>query len=245
MKYLFIILVPLICYTNTNAQIYMHVRLSNDTIKTFEIADVNNVYFNDFGGCPDSIIDSRDNQIYGVIRLYNQCWMAENLNYDVPGSALIDMPAPINGHGRLYDWETLMNGASSSALNPSGVKGICPDGWHVPSHSEWNEMEIELGMPEADTSNTGWRGTHGLKLKSTSGWNSGGNGNDSTGMNVLPAGGYFSFLYGQGGNAAFWTSTEFSTTSSWGRALKHQYSGVGSYYYYLKTYGFSCRCVMD
>ena len=246
MKYLYIILIQFICCYNSTAQLYMHVRLLNDTIQTFAITDIDSLYFNDFGGCPDSIMDSRDSQIYAVVRINAQCWMAENLNYDVPGSAFIDTLTSISGYGRLYDWETIMDGALSSTSNPSGVKGICPDGWHIPSHSEWNQMEVELGMPEADTSNTGWRGTHGTKLKSVTGWQNSGNGNNKSGMNVFPAGGFFSSNFiGATGNASFWTSTEFSPSSSWGRAIKHQYSGVGSYYYYFKTYGFSCRCVMD
>jgi uncharacterized protein (TIGR02145 family) len=51
------------------------------------------------------------------------------------------MTAAVFEHcGYLYNWAAVMHGASSSDANPSGVQGICPDGWHVPSKSEWDQM---------------------------------------------------------------------------------------------------------
>ncbi len=79
--------------------------------------------------------DSRDGETYETVTIGTQVWMAENLRYDVPGSFLVN--ANDYRYGRLYTWPILMNGAPASDRNPSGVKGLCPDNWHIPSHREW------------------------------------------------------------------------------------------------------------
>lgn len=43
-------------------------------------------------------------------------------------------------YGLLYNWPAVMHGASGSNANPSGVQGICPDGWHVPSDAECTQL---------------------------------------------------------------------------------------------------------
>ncbi len=109
-----------------------------------------------------TMTDSRDGEIYATVEIGGQTWMAENLRYDVPGNVSLDtinLANPSTTYGRLYDWATIMNGATTSSSNPSGVQGVCPSGWHLPSDSEWNEMEMALGMPAADTAITGWIGT--------------------------------------------------------------------------------------
>jgi len=34
----------------------------------------------------------------------------------------------------------MMQYAASSTSNPSGVQGLCPSGWHIPSDDEWTEL---------------------------------------------------------------------------------------------------------
>ena len=80
-------------------------------------------------------------------------------------------------YGVLYNWPAVM------------TEGICPSGWHIPSDGEWQTMEISLGMSESEAAQTGWRGSPvGDYMKSTSGWNSGGNGSNSSGFTGLPGG---------------------------------------------------------
>ena len=50
--------------------------------------------------------------------------------------------------GVYYNWIAAMNGASSSTANPSGVQGVCPKGWHLPSDAEWTQMK-NSAIPEA------------------------------------------------------------------------------------------------
>ena len=86
----------------------------------------------------------------------------------------------------------MMNGASASSSNPSSVQGICPSGWHIGSDSEWNAI---TGMSATD-------------LKSTSGWNGGGNGTNSSGFNVYSTGYFLGASFSSIGNtSAFWTTT--------------------------------------
>jgi len=94
------------------------------------------------GAC-DSLVDSRDGHVYHVVKIGNQCWMAENLEYDAPG--FLDLCYENNSdscaiYGKYYKWSTAMNGSSSSNSNPSSVQGVCPNGWHIPGKAEWEEL---------------------------------------------------------------------------------------------------------
>ena len=191
-----------------------------------------------------TMTDSRDSEVYQTVTICNQTWMAENLRYNASGSWL-NPNNPSASYGRLYDWATVMNGATTSASNPSAVQGICPSGWHLPSDSEWNEMEMALGMSAVDTADTGYRDTHGTGMKSTTGWNSSGNGTNASGFNAFPAGAYsWSSFSSLGGYSYFWSSTEVSSTAAWRRFLSYADTGVVRSSF-NKTSGYSCRCVKD
>ena len=143
-----------------------------------------------------------------------------------------------------------MNGAGGSDANQSGVQGVCPSGWHLPSDAEWKELEIHLGMSQSEADQSLWRGTdEGEKLKETgtSHWNSPNTGaTNSSGFTALPGGsrnssGSFSVV---GSSANFWTATEHSGSGAWRRFLRSGYGGVGRIGH-VKIYGFSVRCVGD
>lgn len=59
-----------------------------------------------------------------------------------------DDPGNKNVYGALYTWAAAMNGASYSVKVPSGIKGVCPTGWHIPSLAEWNQLVTFLGGKE-------------------------------------------------------------------------------------------------
>ena len=96
--------------------------------------------------CGDTLLDVRDGQKYPTVCIGNQKWMAQNLNYNAPGSVVYNND-PANGaiYGRLYDWPTVMQGAATSNATPSGVQGVCPKGWHVPSPPEFAALTAALG----------------------------------------------------------------------------------------------------
>jgi uncharacterized protein (TIGR02145 family) len=215
----------------------------------YHMANIDSVVIIPGCTCPDSVTDSRDNETYAVIKIGDDCWMAENLRYDVPGvfgaSDTVNSASPSPDYGRLYDWATVMNSAPTSSSNPSGVPGICPSGWHLPSEAEWNEMEMALGMPTIDASVTGGRGVHGTSMKSLTGWSLSGNGTNSSSFNAFPAGIFNSgSFYYLGDIAYFWSSTEYSGSYAWNRSLNYGYATVYRYND-NKALGFSCRCVED
>lgn len=192
--------------------------------------------------------DIRDNNIYPIIQIGNQRWMAENLRYNASGSWLSSLPQ----YGRLYAWDVMMNGASSSNSIPSNVQGICPRGWHVPSDEEWEILEIAIGIDSTSANGTGWRGSdHATKLKSTTGWSvTTGlytNGSNSSGFNAYPAGVFSGTVHlGEGLIASFWTSRSMSTHPNTG-FFRQVHSGKGKIFRGAEfgTQKCACRCVED
>lgn len=119
-----------------------------------------------------TFIDSRDGNEYNWVQIGDQVWMAENLaylpevvhsndefktqssngqpgygiyGYDGNDVATAKLQSNYTTYGVLYNWYAAMNGAESSMANPSGVQGVCPDGWHLPSDDEWHELIDNLG----------------------------------------------------------------------------------------------------
>ena len=173
----------------------------------------------DFSGNSGTFTDSRDEQTYQWVKIGNQIWMAENLNathyadgtpiQEVTGDAnwdtLVvsdeaycwhydDSTSNAETYGALYTWAAAMKGSGSSSSNPSGVQGVCPDGWHLPSDDEWKELEMYLGMSQSDADNAGWRGTNeGSKLAGNASlWYDGDSENNAefgtSGFTALPGG---------------------------------------------------------
>jgi uncharacterized protein (TIGR02145 family) len=185
--------------------------------------------------CGQSFTDKRDGQIYKTVQIGNQCWMAQNLRFYVSGVSDEDdkliTTSPSN-YGRLYSWPTMMNGASSSSSNPSGVQGICPDGWHVPSDSEWGAIPFNRASD----------------LKSASDWN----GTDSLNFNVYPTGYIYhasspSQFLNKGKTTAFWTTTNWSSdpTRVWYRVFTDSSNIVNRISDDHTQFSYSVRCIKD
>lgn len=118
---------------------------------------------------PSGKVADADGNLYDMITIGNQIWMKQNLktthfpdgtdiqlvtgkstwsgmpitdksyswyNYDVNNKEI---------YGALYTWIAAMNGAGSSTSKPSGIQGVCPTGWHLPSEEEWIELTEYLG----------------------------------------------------------------------------------------------------
>ena len=212
----------------------------------------------------DLLTDPRDNQVYKTVEICNnetstcQTWMAENLNYSVnPGEQSwcgggedgTKNEGDCSVYGRLYTWAAAVGKSEdecgydhecdlNDAKNEKGeVRGVCPEGWHLPSNVEWNALFTAVG----DTSYAG------QKLKADSDlWNEGTSNDDSFGFAVLPAGyrdysGRFNY---EGDYADFWSSTESSSHSADG--WDFNYDGDNVYDgWYFKYLGFSVRCLRD
>lgn len=197
--------------------------------------------------CGELLLDSRDGKTYRTVLIGNQCWMAENLNVGtrIVGSAsqldneviekycYQDNEAGCDYFGGLYQWSELMDYQKFE----SG-QGICPEGWHVPSDSEVNTLEIALGMDadQAQRSNV-WRGTdQGLKMApgGSSGYELLYGGRRVTG-GLYTASNSYEYL---------WTSSQ-SGSDAWRRCFEVDEGKIGRYDTFPKTYGMSVRCVKN
>ena len=129
-------------------------------------------------------------------------------------------------------------------------RNIAPEGWHVPSDAELKQLEMYLGMSQAEADYEGMRGTdEGGKLKEVGiiHWNPPNTGAvNESGFTALPGGYRFTLggFYNMGYNALFWSSTEYSSSRVWFRILYHDSSQISRDYTH-KPYGFSVRCVKD
>jgi uncharacterized protein (TIGR02145 family)/uncharacterized repeat protein (TIGR02543 family) len=180
-----------------------------------------------------TFVDSRDGKSYSKVTIGDQTWMAENLNYNASGSVCFNNNSSnCAQYGRLYSWSTAMNGASSSSANPSGVQGVCPAGWHLPSNAEWATLENYVGS------------SSGTKLKSTSGWDNNGNGTDQYGFSALPGGDQHSDgSFNHGGQTGLWWSTnEYSSSNAYSHNIYSNETSV-KLDNYSKYAMYSVRCV--
>ena len=126
--------------------------------------------------CSEGVTDFDGHQ-YKTVKIGDQCWMAENLKstHYADGSVISESWAYNNDegnahtYGRLYTHAAVLHGESWSSGNPSGVQGVCPNGWHVPSDAEYKELYMTLGMTTSEVEGTSWIGSHseGRKLKET------------------------------------------------------------------------------
>lgn len=221
--------------------------------------------------CPNTVIDI-DGNLYQTIEIGNQVWMAENLNVSryPDGTPIPNITSytewrnlgdndeafcrydnsQVLGetYGALYTWKAAVNGSAGSDSNPSGIQGVCPDGWHLPSDNEWIELEIFIGISPGSANSTGSRGEAGAKLKESGfeHWDSPNWGaTNEFGFTALPAGyrstsGTFAELRQE---TSWWTSTEDGGNAYY-RDLYHDTMGmtrdVGR-----KWNGLSVRCVKD
>ena len=227
--------------------------------------------------CCGSFVDARDSKTYGAILIGSQCWMSQNLDYSTSGAITPiatgqgaagtqkycygDNAANCTTYGGLYEWAEMMNGSVS--CNGTGappndkcatnVQGICPTGWHIPSHYEWTTLEKNVGTnPGAfpyDITTTGWLGTDeggNLKETGTLHWTTPNTGaTNSSNFAALPGGYSWSGSFGNVGIYGFWWSaTEYDGTYAWSRYLNCTAATVDRDRNY-KMLGFSVRCVKD
>lgn len=184
--------------------------------------------------------DGRDGFVYLTVKIGNQTWMAENLSYNAGNGcwAYSNNKLNVESYGYLYNWET--------------AKNVCPQGWHLPSDTEWTILEREICKSNLcdkyfpiDGSIWGYRGSiEGNYLKHNHNWQSPNSGaNNSSGFSALPGGNY---IQGKFGSISFvgdwWSSTSINEQCAWGRGLYFDRSTIDRNVN-EKGNGFSVRCV--
>ena len=195
--------------------------------------------------------DSRDGQMYKTVTIGTQTWMAENLNYETENSYCYkDNASKCTKYGRLYTWAAAMDSVGTWSTNGKGcgynktcsptylVRGVCPEGWHLPTKAEFETLFTAVGG----------KSIAGQKLKSATGWTtkSGITNEDAFAFSALPAGNrnYYGYYYGEGDVASFWSSTEDDGDYAYDMYL--DYNGDdASLGNYRKDFGFSVRCLQD
>lgn len=179
--------------------------------------------------------DPRDGKDYKTVTIGNQTWFAENLAYKSPNgwTEYENIAENAVKYGYLYNWETATK--------------VCPLGWHLPSDSEWQTLELSMGLPPAEIENTNHRGENiALKLKSQTDWYSRGNGNNSSGFNAIPGGAclfYDDSFHFLGEYAYFWSDTP-EGVDAWVRVLKYDDTFIERAVFSQKN-KLSIRCIKD
>lgn len=180
--------------------------------------------------------DIRDDQIYKWVKIGEQVWMADNLNYNTGEIhwCYDDNKANCDKFGGLYKWNEI-----NQNLGQNAVHGICPEGWHIPTDGEWKILIDYLGGSDVA----------GGKLKEAGfkHWNSPNTGNtNESGFSALPGGFRMNTnnFYHLGGYAYFWSSTQINTHNAWIQTLNYNSDEVYRRSF-NKEYGFSVRCIMD
>lgn len=194
----------------------------------------------------DALVDVRDGQQYRIAAIGEQCWMAENLRhlpqaddtvssseakYYVWGYRGADVSeakafvasdaGAYTAYGVLYNWP--------AAAVPGGPpRGVCPEGWHLPSDAEWETLRQVV-----DPGGSAEKNAAGAVLKSVRQqpephprWNGPlKEATDEFGFAALPGGwrrgtGEFAFPYeGIGAFGYWWSSTVDSANGAWSRAI--------------------------
>jgi len=229
-----------------------------------------------------------DGNLYSTVSIGNQIWMAENLKVthfrdgaEIPtGFINSDWVNQSNGaytvypsnnddvslrtcgencydyYGNIYNWY---------AVNDD--RGICPDGYHIPSQDDWIDLTNYLSGEGADflIGDLPINNLAGGLMKSTGTLedNNGfwykdnlsplnGEGNNGSGFNAIP-GGYRNCNRPNGGHyewmgkvSYFWSSNEFveNKNMAWAQELWFHDHKIISFYHNKWT-GFYVRCLKD
>jgi uncharacterized protein (TIGR02145 family) len=218
------------------------VKYSNDTLW---IGDHFVILSGNDGGDPGETVTDYDGNVYHFITIGNQTWLKENLRslHYADGTAIDSVWTYDNNEsnagtwGRLYNWEAAMHGASSSNSDPSGVQGVCPDGWHLPSAAEFEKLTDYIGFGNA------WK----MKEKNAEYWNNPDQNTNETGFSARGAGLreniYYTFQ-NMKETTNFWTSTEQDNDKAKNVIIYDQQGGAVMHNDHKLT-AFSVRCIKD
>ena len=196
--------------------------------------------------CPGTPTITYEGKTYHTIQIGNQCWLQENLDVGTMINSSSEADSMRNNgifekycynnietncetYGGLYQWNEAMQ-----YVTDEGVRGICPEGWHIPTYAEFQTLSVKVNF------NGNW-------LKAIGQGTGGGAGTNTSGFSALLAGyryrnGYFSFLRSL---AFLWSSTENYTNYAIYLNLFFNDSLLIPADDAYKDCGFSVRCLKD
>jgi len=218
-------------------KIILHTNNGSDQI--LYSSSIDSITFVPFA-CGDEV--SYAGKTYGTVSIGTQCWMKENLDV---GTMIMGTSNQLDNsilekycynnlldscttYGGLYQWNEMMQ-----YVTTPGAKGICSDGWHIPTESELQTLKTAVG----NSSNA---------LKAIGQGSVAGSGTNTSGFSALLAGQRSTFggnLCFMGSAGYFWSSTQFDG----GFYRIDLYSNDNLFYFIHDTdnYGFSVRCIKD
>lgn len=191
--------------------------------------------------CPGIATVTYQGKLYNTVQIGDQCWLRENLdvgtridgNISMTDNATIekycfdDNASNCDTYGGLYQWDEAMQ-----YVTIEGAQGLCPSGWHIPTHAEFQALSTIV----SDDSD---------KLKAIGQGSGDGAGTNTSGFTAL-LGGYRSL----GGSffvsnyTNFWSSSEAGSTSSYNLFLDEGSTNITNGFN-SKSYGFSVRCIKN
>ena len=250
-------------------------------VRAYATNEVGTVYGEEVSFTTKAIYDcgtvtDYDGNVYSTVIIGNQCWMKENLRttHYADGTVITDATKAkrnIDGDGGygvvywqdiesskvgfrwqdIYNWKAVMRNSSSSSANPSGVQGICPKGWHVPSDAEWTQLTDYVSSQEQYCCN-GDKNYIAKALASQTSWREDYEectvGNDSslnnaTGFSALNNGAFDgNHLFFP--DAYFWSATEVNENEARERLISAENADVRNFGE-SKSFFCSVRCLRD
>jgi len=236
-----------------------------------------------FKNCGDNFY--YEGKLYPTVKIGNQCWFAENLNIgtridhkdeneepqfqgtscdNIEKYCYDDDDDNCEIYGGLYQWDQAMCGETEER-----AQGICPDGWHIPSHDDWTTLErsvcetaghdnCETQFPYDNTTN-GYRGTdEAIRMACNDNelWIYGNLVENQdilnqSGLSLIPGGFHRSIsvnhhqyqeinYFGR-----YYTSTEYSEEYAWYRMLHENQILISRQTVFHKTFSYSIRCIKE
>jgi uncharacterized protein (TIGR02145 family) len=203
--------------------------------------------------------DARDGNTYCAVQIGAQTWMGENLRYSGSGAIghwYLNTPSPDTLlFGRLYTFGEVLAGEEANAVGENRrIRGLCPQGWHLPTQDEWQALQTAIGPAS--------RAGKDLKLPNAAVWPNASLPASSP-FNAVSAGEYYPWYENRNGSVsgnrfrktAFWTSNrgrfpngdtppvivEIDDTDYFNLGSAANIAGIGS----IEQIGYSCRCVKD
>lgn len=208
--------------------------------------------------CPSApVVKDHEGNAYRTVQIGSQCWMAENMRCTTSptGKHWLREPhftaaqpqyspyyaIPLDTrYGVLYSWAAAIDRSDQVKSGKSftnTVRGICPEGWHLPNNEEWGKLFTTLGgsniageLMKAPTRQ--WQ-PHLIIQRSM------------IGFDATPVGGYTENGWQYSGmQAFFWSADNFNRDQAW-CCIIYDYKNEGCNYLEYKCYGHSVRCVKD
>lgn len=229
----------------------LYIHKNNGTVINVDISAIDSITFTTQSStptpCPGIPTVTYAGKVYNTIQIGDQCWLKENLdvgtmiesnhggslqtdNGEIEKYCYDNNASNCDKYGGLYEWTEAMQ-----YVTTEGAKGICPDGWHIPTRSEFETLEAFVD-------------DKAVKLIDEGQTMSGYTPTNETGFSALFAGYRSSDLnssFGyRGSGAYFWSSTENNSNYAYNMYLSNSKYDV-LLYDGRKDNGFSVRCLKD